>query len=140
MKLTRKKKHHIDFEYQLEGSKLEFVDNIKYLGVHTANDPRWNKHVHEVTNKANKVLGMLRRKLYFYTKDVRETAYLSLVRPILEYAGTVWDTHCLHLENDIERIQKRAGRFPMNNYSFEEGLMTSIMQPDETNQKKETPY
>jgi hypothetical protein len=28
MKLTRKKKHHIDFEYQLEGSKLEFVDNI----------------------------------------------------------------------------------------------------------------
>jgi hypothetical protein len=42
MKLTRKKKHHIDFEYQLEGSKLEFVDNIKYLGVHIANDLRWN--------------------------------------------------------------------------------------------------
>jgi hypothetical protein len=35
MKLTRKKKHHIDFEYQLEGSKLEFIDNIKYLGVHS---------------------------------------------------------------------------------------------------------
>ena len=70
---------------------------------------------------------MLRRKLYFYTKDVRETACLSLVRPILEYAGTVWDPHCLHLENEIERIQKRAGRFPMNNYSFEEGSMTSIM-------------
>ena len=72
MKLTRKKKHHIDFEYQLEGSKLEFVDNIKYLGVHIANDLRWNKHAHEVTNKANKLLGMLRRNLYFCTKDVRE--------------------------------------------------------------------
>lgn len=127
MKLTRKKKHHIDFEYQLEGSKLEFVDNIKYLGVHIANDLRWNKHVHEVTNKANKLLGMLRRNLYFCTKDVRETAYLSLVRPILEYAGTVWDPNCLHLENDLERVQKRAGRFVMNNYSFEEGSMTSIM-------------
>jgi hypothetical protein len=43
MKLTRKKKHHIDFEYQLEGSKLEFIDNIKYLGVHIANDLRWNE-------------------------------------------------------------------------------------------------
>ena len=73
MKLTRKKKHHIDFEYQLEGSKLEFIDNIKYLGVHIANDLRWNKHVHEVTNKANKLLGMLRRNLYFCAKDVRET-------------------------------------------------------------------
>jgi hypothetical protein len=126
MKLTRKKKHHIDFEYQLEGSKLEFVD-IKYLGVHIANDLRWNKHVHEVTNKANKLLGMLRRNLYCCAKDVRETAYLSLVRPILEYAGTVWDPNCLHLENDLERVQKRAGRFVMNNYSFEEGSMTSIM-------------
>jgi hypothetical protein len=57
MKLTRKKKHHIDFEYQLEGSKLEFIDNIKYLGVHIANDLRWNKHVHEVTNKANQLFG-----------------------------------------------------------------------------------
>jgi hypothetical protein len=57
MKLTRKKKHHIDFEYQLEGSKLEFIDNIKYLRVHIANDLRWNKHVHEVTNKANQLFG-----------------------------------------------------------------------------------
>jgi hypothetical protein len=32
----------------------------------------------------NLVWGMLRRNLYFCTKDVRETAYLSLVRPILE--------------------------------------------------------
>ena len=109
MKLTRKKKHHVDFEYQLEGSNLEFVDNIKYLGVHIANDLRWNKHVHEVTNKANKLLGMLRRNLYFCTKDVRETAYLSLLRPILEYAGTVWDPNCLHLEDDLERVQKHAG-------------------------------
>ena len=68
MKLTRKKKHHIDFEYQLEGSKLEFIDNIKYLGVHIANDLRWNKHVHEVNNKANKLLGMLRRNLNFVLK------------------------------------------------------------------------
>jgi hypothetical protein len=43
------------------------------------NDLRWNKHIYEVTNKANKLLGMLRRNLYFCTKDVRETAYLSLV-------------------------------------------------------------
>jgi hypothetical protein len=97
MKLTRKKKHHVDFEYQLEGSNLEFVDNIKYLGVHIANDLRWNKHVHEVTNKANKLLGMLRRNLYFCAKDVRETAYPSLVRPILEYAGIVYGTQIVYI-------------------------------------------
>jgi hypothetical protein len=71
---------------------------------------------------------MLRRNLYFCAKDVRETAYLSLVRPILEYAGTVWDPNCLHLENDLERVQKRAGRFVMNNseiYSKRSDLISS---------------
>ena len=125
MKQTRKN-HYIDFDYQLDGTKLEFFD-INYFGVNIANDLRWNKHVHEVTNKANKLLGMLRRNLYVCTKDVRETAYLSLARSILEYARTVWDPNCLNLENYLEKVLKRAGRFVMNNYSFEEGSMTSIM-------------
>jgi hypothetical protein len=33
MKLTRKRKHHIDYNYKLEGAKLQFLNNIKYLGV-----------------------------------------------------------------------------------------------------------
>jgi hypothetical protein len=33
MKLTRKKKHHIDFENQLEGSKLEFIQGLTQFPV-----------------------------------------------------------------------------------------------------------
>ena len=97
MKLTRKREHHIDYNYKLEGAKLEFLNNIKYLGVNISSDLRWEKHVMECTSKANRVLGLLKRNLHFCSKEVKETAYmyLSFVRLILEYAGTVWDLHCI---------------------------------------------
>lgn len=128
MKLTRKKKHHIDFDYKLEGTSLKFLDTIKYLGVHISSDLRWEKHVSEVTSKANRVLGMLKRNLHFCNKEAKETAYLSLIRPILEYAGTVWDPNCKYLEDELEKVQKRAARFTVNNYTYEEGSMTQIME------------
>ena len=59
---------------------------------------------------------------------MKETAYLSFVRPILEYAGTVWDPHCIYLEEQLEKVQKRASRFELNNYSYEEGSMSEIME------------
>ena len=35
-------------------------------------------------------------------------AYLSLIRPLLEYAGSDWDPHFTKDIIAIERIQKRA--------------------------------
>jgi hypothetical protein len=40
MKLTRKRKHYTDYNYKLEGAKLEFLNNIKYLGVNISSDLR----------------------------------------------------------------------------------------------------
>jgi hypothetical protein len=65
--------------------------------------------LYEVTNKANKLLGMLRRNLYFCAKDVRETAYLSLVRPILEYAGTVWSFNVFGIKLSLKVSVQACG-------------------------------
>ena len=42
---------------------------------------------------------------------VKESAYESLVRPILEYGGSVWDPHSNGLNGELENVQKRAARF-----------------------------
>ena len=47
--------------YTLEGTVLENVDRIKYLGVTIINDLRWNTHVGNICTKANRTLGFLRR-------------------------------------------------------------------------------
>ncbi len=48
---------------------------------------------HNITNKANSILGLLRRNLRIPSQTIKTHAYQSLVRPHLEYASTVWDPH-----------------------------------------------
>ena len=67
----------------LEGTDLENVESIKYLGVTITSDLRWNTHVSNVCTKANRTLGFLRRNLYSCPQEVEELAYKGLGRPVL---------------------------------------------------------
>ena len=92
VQLTRKqiKKIHAS-SYTLEGTDLENVETIKYLGVTITSDLRCNTHVSNVCTKANRTLGFLRRNLYSCHQEVKEAAYKGLVRPVLDYDSSVWD-------------------------------------------------
>ena len=127
MQLT-KKHNKIQASYTLEGTVLENVDSIKYLGVTITSDLKLNSHIRNVCSKANRTLGFLRQNLFSCPQDVKEAAYKSMVRPILEYGSTVWDPHCNGLNDELENVQKRAARFVTRNYSYETGSMTGILE------------
>ena len=91
MQLTRKRIKKIHASYTLEGTNLENVESIKYLGVTITSDLRWNTHVSNVCTKANRTLGFLRRNLYSCPQEVKEAAYKGLVCPVLDYGSSVWD-------------------------------------------------
>ena len=59
---------------------------------------------------------------------VQEAAYKGLVRPVLEYSGSVWDPSGVGLQNELEKVQNRAARFVTGNYNFETGSMTGILE------------
>ena len=114
--------------YTLEGTVLENVDNIKYLGVTITSGLKWNSHIRNVCTKASITLGFLRRNLFSCPQDVKEAAYKSPVRPILEYGSSVRDPHCNGLNGELENVLKRAARFVTRNYSRETGSMTDILE------------
>ncbi|KAI8477892.1 hypothetical protein Bbelb_443780, partial [Branchiostoma belcheri] len=71
-----------------------------------------NAHIGNIVNKASKTLGFLRRNLRASSKRVREIAYFTLVRPIVEYACPVWDPHPTAKDiTRIEQVQRRAARW-----------------------------
>ena len=121
MQLTNKRSSKIQANYTLEGTVLENVESIKYLGVTITNDLKWNTHISNVCTKANRTLGFLRRNLYSCPPDVKEAAYKGLVRPVLEYGSSVWDPHT------PGRTGKGPKSFVTGNYVFETGSMTGIL-------------
>ena len=127
MQLTRKRIKKIHASYTLEGTDLENVESIKYLGVTITSVLRWNTHVSNVCTKANRTFRFLRRNLYSWPQGVKEAAYKGLVRPVLDYGSSVWDPPGVVLQEELESVQKQAARFVPDNYSYETGSMTGIL-------------
>ena len=127
IQLTRKRIKKIHASYTLEGTDLENVESIKYLGVTITSDLSWNTHVSNVCTKANRTLGFLKRNLYSCPQEVKEAASKGLVRPVLDYGSSVWEPPGVVLQEELESVQKRAARFVTGNYNCETWSMTGIL-------------
>ena len=75
------------------GGQFRSVENTKDLGVTISSDLSWGKHVLATVNKANLVLGIIKRSIGTNNQDVFSQLYKSLVRSILEYAAPVWSPY-----------------------------------------------
>lgn len=113
---TRKRANH-PYRYRINDFTLNISKEFKYLGVFFTFDLRWNKHVNYIVNKAASVLGFLRRNFSHLPSNLKTQLYFSHVRSILEYGCVCWDPHTSELINKLEKIQNRAVRFVLGNYS-----------------------
>jgi len=116
LRVSRKQNRMEKFEYKLHGHTLTNEEEIKYLGVTLRHDLSWDCHINNICTKANKTLGFLRRNLKVGTQHLKETAYKTFVRPILEYASCVWDPYTQGNKDKLEAVQRRAARFVCNKY------------------------
>ena len=83
---------------------------MKLLGVNIYSDLTWNKHVENIAAKAGKRVYMIYqlRRAGIGQPDL-VTIYVSVIRPVLEYACPVWHTNLKkHITESIETVQKRA--------------------------------
>ena len=117
-----------DKDYILHGEILEKVTDTKYLGVTLQNNMKFDTHIDNICTKANKMLGLLRRNLKSAPSKTKELGYKSVVRPILEYASSVWDPHSKKDIRKIEKIQRRAARFVLNKYKKTESVTKMLEQ------------
>ena len=84
--------------------------------------------VPQITATANRTLAFVRRNLYSCPQHIKQSAYTTLVRPLLEYSSSVWDSHTKTLVNKIEMVQRRAARFCHNDYkTIEKGCMSEMI-------------
>ena len=102
---------HIQFDYTLHQQRLEQVQSAKYLGITISDDLDWGQHISEISSKATKTLGFLRRNLAFAPRHTKEVAYKTCVRPKLEYAAPIWHPYHETQIGRVEKAQRAAGRW-----------------------------
>ena len=70
----------------------------------------------------------LRRTVSACPQGVKESAYKGLMRPVLECGSSVWDPSSILLQEELDKVQKKAARFVKGNYIYETGSMTGILE------------
>ena len=80
--------------------------------------------VSKQVNKANSILGLIRRGFDDPCPSVFQTLYTTFVRPHLEYAQSVWQPRLRRSINLIEGVQRRATKLikPILNLTYSERL------------------
>ena len=82
-----------------------------------SNSLLFNNHIQNKSTSASRSLGFLRRNIRSQNPALREMAYKTLVRPLVEYPSTVWSPYTDQNIDKLEMIQRRAARWMLNNYS-----------------------
>ena len=116
--------------YELQ--PLKRLEAERDLGVLITCDARFNEHIYAQVNKANKMLGFIRRSLSSRSDQFLRTfrsLCVALVRSHLEYASEIWSPKSVTLIKLIEGVQRRATRLLLPNLTYNERLQQLNLLP-----------
>ncbi|KAH9413968.1 hypothetical protein DERP_014489 [Dermatophagoides pteronyssinus] len=91
--LISKKRKTRDIVLQINGSRIELVNSLKYLGVIIENKNKWNLHLDMISKKSLKLYHQIMRttgKEWGLSGEVLRTIYTVAIEPILTYACSSW--------------------------------------------------
>lgn len=94
--------------YNMNGHSLATTQCEKDLGVYFDNALKFDHHINTIINRANRMLGIVRRTFSYLNKETFCQLYKGLIRPHLEYAVPVWSPHLVKHKNALEKVQERA--------------------------------
>ena len=112
----------------LHGSILSLTHNYLCLEVMLDDHLSWSTHVTNVANKATRMLNFLNRNLSKCSTHVKASAYLLIFQPAMEYASVVWDPHYQTQISILEKIQRRAARWILSDYSYHSSVSAMLEQ------------
>jgi len=106
----------------INGSKLPEVSTAKDLGITFDSYLSFTTHITFITCTANQRVNLLFRSFLTRNRSVLVKAYVTYVRPILEYNSVVWSPYKIGDVSCIEKVQRSfTKRLPgLNNLTYRE--------------------
>lgn len=130
MNICFSKNHHFE-DIKVEDTPIETVQSAKLVGVHIQNDLKWNTHIDSIVKKSHARIHFLSqlKRARAAEKDMMKF-YLSIVRPVLEYACPAWSTALpQYLSEKIESVQKRSMTITHPDLTYSQALEKAKLPP-----------
>ena len=90
----------------LNNQPIENVSEFSFLGVTLSEHMSWRNHTDKISNKINRIVGLLHRLKHFLPLVTLKTLYYSLIFPHFNYGSIAWGSDTSRLF----KIQKKAIR------------------------------
>ena len=121
-----RKRQPIGASYTMSGVTLGEVEHHPYLGVELDSKLTWSTHIDQSCAKAHNTINFLRRNVFHCPSPIKETAYKSLVRPVIEYYASAWDSGNVGKIKQLEAVQRKAARFMTGNWQYQQSVTTPV--------------
>ena len=113
-----------NISYYMNGIQLTESDTERDLGVLFSTILKWKNQVITACNKANQMLGRIKKSFAHFDCKLLQSLYLTFIRPLLEFAVPVWSPFLKADCDNIERIHHKATKLisSIRNLSYEKRL------------------
>ena len=116
MSVTRAR-NPLRFNYKLNNVSLDYVSVFTDLGVTLDFKLDFSNHVQNITSKASRVCGMIKRAIGFNAPtSVKLSLFKTYSRSILETSCQVWSPHFKTSIVKIESVQRSMTKFVLNDF------------------------
>ena len=122
-------KDNPNFDYQMEdkdgnSTNLIVVNCEKDLGVYVQDNLKFDKHISLTVNRANRLVGLIKRAFSYLDEETLLVLYKTLIRPILDYGNLIWFPTLKKDIRAIENVQRRVTKIlpQLSNLCYEEWL------------------
>ena len=119
-----KSKKRVHWDYMMGGVKLEKSSEEVDLGVTITQGLTPDRHISKVSGKATNLLRRIKMAFTYLDKDMIRKMFVTMVRPMLEYAAVVWSPHKKKNIRKLERVQRAATKMApeLKDLGYEERL------------------
>lgn len=105
--LSSSSKHTTNNYYKLNDFLLEWSDKTKDLGITMDSHLEFNQHIANIVHSAHTRANLILRSFVSRDREVLVKAFVTYVRPILEYCAPVWSPYRVGLIKKVEDVQRR---------------------------------
>ncbi|GMR35432.1 hypothetical protein PMAYCL1PPCAC_05627, partial [Pristionchus mayeri] len=97
-------------QYFINGIPLSVSPSMKDLGILMQPSLKFNDHVTKIISKARAQVNIMFKCFYSTDHCLYNRAFVTFVRPLLEYCSVVWSPTTVTLANSIESVQRNFTR------------------------------